>query len=599
MSPEAPCATLSPGHVQRLTLPDSLALECGRMLGDVTICFESWGKLSENRDNVVLICHALTGDSHVARHGQGDRPGWWDLVVGPGKYIDTDRYCVICSNVLGGCSGTTGPGQVDPTTHKPFGTTFPPITIFDMVAAQAALCDALGIERLHAVVGGSMGGHQALAWATRFGSRVKNCLVIASSPRLSSQALSFDIIGRNAILRDPHFAGGQYYDEPHKPGVGLALARMLAHITYLSRDGMTSKFESERDKPRDIDSDFEKIYGVGSYLAHQGNKFIDRFDANSYVSITRAEDAFDLGEGGDVLAERFGEETDAGTRFGIVSFSSDWLFPPTQSRQMVEGLSKAGRRVSYVEITSDAGHDAFLLPDQVEQYGGFIQSMLEGSGDVDSPSASHVNVFAAHRLDYDTIVDLIPPTASVLDLGCGDGGLLDRLRQRGERPLAGVDVTTQNVLAGVARGLDVIDADLNQPLTFFADGQFDVVVLSQALQSIDNTIGVLHEVLRVGRSAIVSFPNFAYGPLRDMLYDKGRSPKDLAAYGYEWYDTPNRRHPTILDFLELCDKLHLDVRQAVYLDTFAGKQVAEDDEPNRKADLAVMVLAKAKDAGSD
>ncbi|MEL7238511.1 MAG: alpha/beta fold hydrolase, partial [Planctomycetota bacterium] len=201
---------------------DEMSLESGDTLSSVQVRYEAWGKLSATKDNVVLLCHALTGDSHAAKHNKDDRPGWWDLVVGPGKFIDTDRWFVVCSNVLGGCSGTTGPGQRDPETGRPMGTDFPPITIGDMADVQAKLCDALGIEQLHAVIGGSMGGHQALAWATRHGHRVRNCIVVASSARLSSQALAFDIVGRNAILQDASFNDGQYYDQPRKPAVGLA-----------------------------------------------------------------------------------------------------------------------------------------------------------------------------------------------------------------------------------------------------------------------------------------------------------------------------------------------------------------------------------------
>ncbi|MEL7240061.1 MAG: methionine biosynthesis protein MetW, partial [Planctomycetota bacterium] len=364
---------------------------------------------------------------------------------------------------------------------------------------------------------------------------------------------------------------------------------MLAHITYLSRDGMTAKFDPVRDKPRDVDSDFEKLYGVGTYLAHQGDKFVERFDANSYITITRAEDQFDLGEGGDALAERFAMDTHPDTRFGIISFSSDWLFPPEQSRQIVEGLCKAGRRTSYIEVTSDAGHDAFLLPNEVDQYGGFIRAMLEGEATTTTPTASDVSVFAAHRLDYDAMLELIPPGSRVLDLGCGDGGLLARLKQRGDKHLLGIDVQTANVLAAVGRGLDVIDADLNQPLRFFADSQFDVVVLSQTLQSVESTLGVLGELMRVGRHAVVSFPNFGYGPLREMLYRDGRSPK-AGGYDHEWYDSPNRRFPTILDFRELCQHLGLRIERHRYLDTSSGRVIDDEAQANRDADLAVVLL---------
>ena len=619
-------------HPAILALDRPLELEGGGILPRVEVAYEAYGELNADASNAVLVCHALSGDSHVARHDDGDAPGWWDLLVGPGKWLDTDRFFVVCSNALGGCRGTTGPGSVDPATGRPFGAEFPPITMGDVVEVQRRLMDALGVGALHAVVGGSMGGHQALTWATRFGERVKNCVLLATSPRLTSQALAFDVVGRNAILRDPHFHGGQYYDQSTKPAVGLALARMLGHITYLSREGMRVKFDPERDRPRDVASDFEKMFGVGSYLAYQGDKFVERFDANSYVALTRAMDGFDLGADCGALATCFREKTSEGTRFGVVSFSSDWLFPPEQGREIVEGLSRAGRRVSYLEVTSDAGHDAFLLPDEAEQYGAFVWAMVAddepsttrdplmtpknpvspasaGAGASSTTPAEagdtkdvgrarfpsvvgeRTSVFQQHRLDYEVIADLVPIGASVLDLGCGDGALLALLRGRGHDKVAGIEVVTANVLSAVSRGLDVIDADLNKPLRYFDAGQFDVVILSQTLQSVENTVGVLREVLRVGRRAVVSLPNFAYGPLRRMLSEQGRSPKADTAYAHEWYDSPNRRYASILDFRDLCDKLGYAVERAVYLDTAAGRRVDEGDDPNLNADLAVMVLS--------
>ena len=584
---------MSSHFLETLVSDDPLPLELGGGLPGVRVAYETWGELNDAGDNAVLVCHALTGDSHVASHADDDAAGWWDLVVGPGKYVDTDRHFVVCCNTLGGCRGTTGPGEVDPATGRRWGGAFPQITQRDAVAAQKRVIDALGVKRL-TVIGGSMGGQQALTWATEQGGMVSACVLIATSPRLTAQALAFDVVGRNAILRDPGYAAG-------RPETGLALARMLAHITYLSRDGMTAKFDPVRDKPRDVAGEFEKLYGVGSYLAHQGQKFVDRFDADSYVALTRAMDRFDLGETCDDLAACFGGRTDPATRFGVVSFSSDWLFPPEQSRQMVEALGRAGRRVSYLEVTSDGGHDAFLLPDELDQYGAFVRSMLEaapgGAGRASAPpgaASSHTSIFHAGRLDHDAILDLIPAGASVLDLGCGDGGLLSRLRDRGHDRLAGVEVVTANVLRAVGRGLDVIDADLNRPLRCFGDGQFDVVVLSQTLQSVENTVGVIGEVLRVGRRGIVSFPNFAWQPLREMLARDGRSPRVPGPFAFEWYDSPNRRYPSIADFLDLCGRLGVRVERAVYLDTAAGREVTAD--PNRSADLAVMVLAAGDDA---
>ena len=275
-------------YVQTATLAVPLALELGGRLPAVTVAYETYGQPSPAKDNALLICHAISGDSHVAKHDDKDDPGWWDIVVGPGKAIDTDRYFVICPNILGGCRGTTGPGSPNPETGTPYGQDFPTITVGDMVEVQRRLLDHIGVEQLHAVVGGSIGGHQSLSWATRFPERVRHVILLASSPRLTSQALAFDVVGRNAIRRDPHYHGGQYYGEKRGPKVGLAIARMIGHITYLSREAMTQKFEATRLQPRGEAIEFEKTFSVGSYLGHQGQKFVERFDANSYIALSTA-----------------------------------------------------------------------------------------------------------------------------------------------------------------------------------------------------------------------------------------------------------------------------------------------------------------------
>ena len=275
-------------YAQTVTFDGPLPLELGGALPKVTVAFETYGTLSAAKDNAVLIAHAISGDSHAARHDAEDDPGWWDIVVGPGRPIDTNRYFVICPNLLGGCRGTTGPGSANPATGRPYGPDFPMLTIGDMVEAERRLLDHLGVDRLRAVVGGSMGGHQALAWARRFPERVGGVIAIATSPRLTSQALAFDVVGRNAIRRDPHYYGGQYYGEPHGPEVGLAIARMIGHITYLSQEAMTRKFEANRLQPHDIAAEFEKTFSVGSYLGYQGAKFVERFDANSYLALSMA-----------------------------------------------------------------------------------------------------------------------------------------------------------------------------------------------------------------------------------------------------------------------------------------------------------------------
>ncbi len=580
-------------HARTVTFAEPFALAAGGTLPEVTVAYETWGTLASARDNAVLICHALSGDSHVARHDEADTPGWWDLLVGPGRAIDTSRWFVICSNTLGGCRGTTGPNSRDPRRDRPYGADFPTVTVADMVAVQQRLLDHLGIARLHAVIGGSLGGHQAITWAVDAPERVGLCIPIASSSRLSSQAIAFDVVGRNAILHDPAYHGGQYYDRGAGPATGLALARMLAHITYLSREAMTAKFDPGRLAPREVATAFEQKFSVGSYLAYQGHKFVERFDANSYVTLSMAMDLFDLGATPDALRAVLGRSR---CRWLVISFTSDWLFPAEQSRQIVDALIAAGRPVSYVNVAASGGHDAFLLEEKLEIYGGLVRRALESDGAADAtavPSeapAAPTSIFHGQRLDYDRILELIPPGASVLDLGCGSGELLARLRARGHRALVGIELDERALLGCVARGLSVVQSDLEHGLPAFRDAQFDVVVLSQTLQSVVETERIVAEMLRVGRRAIVSFPNFAYRKLRRMLAEEGRSPKSEGPYHYEWYDTPNRRFPSIADFEDFCRAKDIRIDHAVYLDSETSRWVTE--EPNLNADVAIMVLRR-------
>ena len=593
-------------HVRTLALDGPLALTLGGELRGVGVAYETWGTLDAEASNAVLVCHAISGDSHAARHGADDLPGWWDGLIGPGGGygIDTERLFVVCSNVLGGCRGTTGPGSVDPATGERYGATFPPITVTDMVEVQRRLADYLGIARWRAVVGGSLGGHQALTWATRHPERVQTCVAVATSPRLTSQALAFDVIARNAIQSDPHFHDGRYYDKPTHPDTGLAIARMLGHITYLSAGAMDTKFDPDRHDPRDIATAFEKRFSVGSYLAHQGQKFTERFDANSYVTISMAMDLFDLGRSREGLMAAFRAEGsgtgDQGSGpeptvsvpipdprspvpdFLFVSFSSDWLFTPRQSRDIVNALTALDRPVTYAEITSDAGHDGFLLPDEIAQYGPLVAAKL-GAADASEPLLR-----AADR----RVVELIPAGASVLDLGCGSGRLLAALQRRGHTRLVGVEVAQDRIIAAARRGLNVIDYDLNRGLPAFTDRQFDVVVLSATLQAVENIDTLFDEMLRVGRRVIVSFANFAYRALREDYVERGRSPRAPGEYDHAWYDTPNRRFPSIADVRDLVGLKGATVHGAVYLDTTRDRVIAADGDPNLNADTAVLVLSR-------
>ncbi len=581
-------------HAQSAAFEGPIALELGGRLPSVTVVYETYGRLNEARDNAVLVGHAISGDSHVARHGPDDDPGWWDVVVGPGKPIDTDRWFVVCPNLLGSCRGTTGPNSRNPETGRPYGADFPTITIGDMVEVQRRLVDHLGIRTLHAALGGSMGGHQVLTWAVRHPDRLRNAVPIATSPRLTTQALAFDVVGRNAIRRDPDFRGGQYYGRKASPSVGLALARMLGHITYLSPQAMSEKFEADRLQPREVATEFEKRFSVGSYLAYQGDRFVERFDPNSYVALSMAIDLFDLGRTPEELAERLGRSR---CRWLVLSFTSDWLFPPAQSQEIVDVLLRLGKPVRYCSVRSDCGHDAFLLEDNLAVYGELIRAHLEdgaggGAADADDDvyPRSPTSIFHPHRLDYDRILDLIPPEASVLDVDCGPGGLLSRLKRRGNPRLAGIELDEQAVLEAVRRGLDVVQGDANRGLAAFGTGQFDFVVLSQTLQAVRDVERVVADILRVGRRCIVSFPNFAYHKLRAMLAEQGRAPESPGLLRYKWHDTPNIRFFSIDDFEAFCRERGIRIHQSVALDLESGREVKED--PNRMADMAIFVLSR-------
>jgi homoserine O-acetyltransferase len=583
-------------YVQTVTFEKALELELGGVLERVTVAYETYGTLDATSSNVVLICHALTGDSHAARHNESDDPGWWDIAVGPGKPIDTDKYFVVCPNILGGCRGTTGPNSINPATLRPYGADFPTITIGDMVEVQRLLLDRLGVRTLLAAVGGSMGGHQVLAWATRFPHLLRGAIAIATSPRLTSQALAFDVVGRNAIMQDPNFQGGQYYGNGSGPSVGLAIARMIGHITYLSPQAMQEKFETNRLQPRDVATEFEKKFSVGSYLGYQGDKFVERFDANSYIRLSMAMDLFDMGAAPQELSAAF---SPAQCRWLVVSYTSDWLFPPGQSREIVNALVAGNKPVSYCNVVSDCGHDAFLLPDEIDCYGELIRAFLAnvdgGAGpspgvDLASDAPAPTSIFQPKRLDYDRIVELVPDSANILDLGCGRGSLLWRLKRGGHKRLVGVELDEKAIVACVRRGLNVIQADLNRGIGMFADGQFDVVVLSQTLQAVKDVEGVLREMLRVGRECIVSFPNFGYKKLRNMLAETGKAPESSGQLRYKWYNTPNIRFFSIADFEDFCRDKNIKIHRRLALDSEAGREV--HDDPNLNADMAIVVISK-------
>jgi homoserine O-acetyltransferase len=368
------------GH-QHVVFRDGLALDCGEHLPELVVAYRAYGTLNADRSNAVLICHALTGDQYVAEpHPITGKPGWWDAVVGPGRPVDTDRLFVICANVLGGCMGSTGPRSPRPD-GTPWGTAFPPITIPDMVRAQKRLIEYLGIDRLFAVLGGSMGGMQVLQWAAFYPDHVFAAIPVATAAYHSAQNIAFHEVGRQAIFADPDYHAGRYWETGTIPARGLAVARMCAHITYLSEQALTRKFGRRlQSGPTGSDAAlavFGEMFEVESYLRYQGSSFVARFDANSYLTITRAMDYFDL------AADHDGDVANAfrgtATRFLLVSFSSDWLFPTEESRKLVRALNRAAANVSFVEVSTDKGHDAFLLdePDFHRALAGFLAGCAE------------------------------------------------------------------------------------------------------------------------------------------------------------------------------------------------------------------------------
>jgi homoserine O-acetyltransferase/O-succinyltransferase len=367
--------------VARFGLDEPLMMDAGVPLGPWQIAYQTYGALNADKSNAVLICHALTGDQHVANDNPvTGKPGWWTTMVGPGRPVDTDRFFVICANVIGGCMGTTGPASIDPATGQPYALDFPVVTIRDMVRAQAALVRRLGIESLFCVIGGSMGGMQVLQWAASYPERVFAALPIATAARHSAQNIAFHEVGRQAIMADPDWRKGRYLLEGARPSKGLAVARMGAHITYLSELALHRKFGRNLQNRSAPTFSFDADFQIESYLRYQGLSFVERFDANSYLYVTRAMDYFDLAaEHGGILARAF---KGSATRFCVISFTSDWLFPTPDSRAIVHALNAAAASVGFVEVESDKGHDAFLLeePAMFTATQGFIDAAARARG---------------------------------------------------------------------------------------------------------------------------------------------------------------------------------------------------------------------------
>lgn len=583
--------------IRLVELGRPLVLESGRKLAPIDIAYETYGQLNEAADNAILICHALSGNAHVAGYNSPDdkKPGWWDSMVGPGKGIDTNKYFVICSNFLGGCSGTTGPSSVNPETDKPYGLEFPIITIADMVKVQKLLLDRLGIKQLLAVIGGSVGGMQVLQWAIDYPDFMKTAIPVATTAHLGAQSIAFDAVGRNAILADANFSAGRYHDKKI-PDRGLAIARMIGHITYLSEHGMREKFGRQLRNAEDYSYDFNSEFSVETYLDYQGQTFVDRFDANSYLYITKAADYFDLQKKFGSLENAF---ADTAAKFLVVSFTSDWLFTPAQSKAIVNALTVNGKDVTYCDIKSPYGHDAFLLEPEI--LGRFLCCFLqaasrpEGIQQTCSCYARNVKQLNelehAHRarVDYELIESLIEPDSTVLDVGCGDGQLLTNLVRDKKIKGKGIELDQELVLDCVCRGLPVIQQDIEEGLDYYTDKSFDYIILSQTVQTLKNPEKVFKELLRVGRKVIVSFPNFAHWRCRLQMLLNGRAPV-TGQLPFDWYNSPNIHFLSLKDFERFCKKLGVKVEKIIPLRLTQSKTVKF--RPNFFAEQSIYLTSK-------
>lgn len=544
-----------------LQFEDTLELSSGQSLNSFTLAIETYGKLNPSATNAVLICHALNASHHVAGVYE-DNPkdvGWWDNMVGPGKPVDTDKFFVIGVNNLGSCFGSTGPKSINPKTGKPWGSTFPILTVEDWVNAQSRVADRLGIKKFAAVMGGSLGGMQALTWAIQFPERVEHCIVIASTTGLSAQNIAFNEVARRSIITDPDFHDGHYIEHESRPKNGLSVARMIGHITYLSNDDMTEKFGRERRTNSNYNYDYDVEFQVESYLRYQGEKFSKYFDANSYLLTTKALDYFDPAKThGNGSLESALEPVKA--KFLAISFTTDWRFPPENKRKLVKALLKAGKSVTYAEIDAPHGHDAFLLSD--EKYHRVVRNYFEEiHEEIIQKQSPHKKIPVLERQDLKQIASWINPMEKVLDLGCGDGLLLQYLQEvKGVNGL-GVEFDDEKFASAVSKGVRVVQQNLESGLEFFYDKQFDVVVLSQTLQSMKNTETILLEMARVARRGVVSFPNFGHWSHWWSIMN-GRMPV-TGQMPYEWYNTPNIHLCTLYDFERLSEKLGLKILQRV------------------------------------
>ncbi len=542
----------------KLTLPDTgFKLVNGDVLKEIVIAYETYGELAPDKHNCIYVCHALTGDAHCAmyHHEDDTDPGWWDNLIGPGKGIDTRNYFVVCSNILGGCKGTTGPGSINPETGAPYGADFPLVSIKDVVRVQKLLLDQLEIPSLHAVIGGSLGGMQALEWSIAYPEYVKRCICIASALNLTPQAVAFDIIGRQEIEDDPDWYNGDYYGKEAQPERGLSRARQIGHITYLSSISMDNKFGRElQTKPGFIrPGKFATNFQVESYLNYQGNKFIKRFDANSYLYISHMMDMFDLIKEHGSIEAVFANVT---CRYLIVSISSDWLFNVEQQLQIVTALIAQRKPVSYFQIDSHYGHDAFLL--EYEVLGRGVAAFLN------SHKPAPLLPSSVNHQDMEHIAGMIDTQAHVLDVGSGSGELFCALIERKKITGICLDLDFNEIVECMSKGLPAIQLDANSGLEIIAPNAFDCILLNQTIQQLRSSLQTILQIVRIASSGVIGFTNFAFYAYRLSLFFKGQLPVsgDLP---FEWYNTPNIHLVTVRDFRELCARHAITIEDMEFL----------------------------------
>ena len=559
-------------------------------LSNLEIAYESYGSLNQERTNCILLCHALTGDHHAAGYHEGDeKPGWWNHLIGPGKPIDTNIFFVVCSNCLGACGGSTGPASKSfEDTTRSYGMDFPDFTIKDMIRAQKALLDFLEVKNIEAVIGGSMGGMQALQWIVDFPEFVKKALVIAATSRHSAQTIAFNEVGRRSIQGDPLWKRGNY-SQGSGPDIGLAVARMMAHITYLSDEGMEDKFG--RDQPIDSTHNFE--FKVESYLDHQGKKFVDRFDANTYIKLTRALDRFDLV--GDQGLEN--SLSHVKSKVLVIAFTSDWLYTPEQNKEIVNAMLRIGKDASYLELDHKHGHDSFLINSQ--DFLRTVSAFLIGKTEEDkkekrNSGSTHSRYDVKKEADFKIIDDWVESGSRVLDLGCGKGALLEYLRDTKDVFGLGVDYDLNKATACVARGVTVCQEDIRKVLSNLKDNSFDWVIFSRMVEELEEPGKVILEALRVGKRVAISFVNYSYWKNRYRFLRSGVRIRN-EVYPDPWEASKLRNYFSVRDFELFCKDM-----KAEKIDFSIGRKVFHRGDwvktckflPNLRAGLAIYELIK-------